>query len=371
MRIFSLLERIGIHVTPNHFYAPVADRRRLAADRELWQRPARLTGIDWDLDAQLAWLEQTCDRHLHEVAGFSFLDDLAERGLEFLYGPIEGQVLHCAIRELAPPRMVEIGSGSSTAIAAAASAANLAEGRRGTEILALDPFASPKLESIDGIEVRRVPAQAIGDEVFGMLADGDLLFIDSTHVLRAGSELPRLYLEAIPSLAPGVIVHIHDIYLPYTFSPWIFEELWDWQESTLLAALLAGNPGLEVLCCQSALFHDRSAELGADPARLRPAAGQQRDPGAGGGRALPGQHLASGGVGASSLRFHAKAEATDNKVVRVRDRKYRRGAAFCRKFRPPVGRKLRANGSSPDPASFTNERPSLGAALREQRPRRR
>jgi hypothetical protein len=98
--------------------------------------------------------------------------------------------------------------------------------------------------------------------VFLRLRPGDLLFIDSTHAVRTGSEVIRLYLEVLPRLRPGVLVHIHDIYLPYPFHPNVLGELFDWQETALLTALLTGNDSLEILTCLSALTVDRPGCLG-------------------------------------------------------------------------------------------------------------
>jgi hypothetical protein len=200
---------------------------------------------------------------LDEVRSFSYLGPLADRGIAFRYGPIEGQVLHCAMRTLAPRLVVEVGSGASTALMADAAAMNAAEGARRSRIVTIDPFGPPALSNLDGVEVIAQPAQSVPESVFAELGDGDLLFIDSTHVVKAGSELGRLYLDVLPGLAPGVTIQIHDIYLPYLYSPWILTELWDWQESFLLAALLVNNPRLEVLCALSALHDARSDELRA------------------------------------------------------------------------------------------------------------
>lgn len=252
-RIFLALERAGVHVLPRHFYSPVADRGWLKQNPELWRRPLAVPAVGRDLEAQLAWLRECCAPYLREVEGFSFLPRLQELGIPFRYGLIEGQVLHCVVRRLAPTRVVEVGGGASTAITAEAVGRNVAEGRAATDITTIDPFAAPELSHLPRVNVLAEPAQAVSGAVFEALEAGDLLFIDSTHAVKAGSELARLYLEVLPALRAGVVVHIHDIYLPYVFSPWVLSDFWDWQESTLLAALLAGNDRFEVLCCQSAL----------------------------------------------------------------------------------------------------------------------
>lgn len=259
---FERLERTRVHVLPAHYYSPVADRTWLRHNESLWRRPATLPGVDWDLDDQLRWLRKACADHVDEVRGFPFLSRLDELGIRFRYGLIEGQVLHCVVRSLAPRRIVEIGGGASTALMSDAVERNVREGRQASEIVAIDPFMPPEVSGLPRVEVRRIPAQDVSAALFADLGEGDLLFIDSSHAVKTGSELHRIYLELLPALPPGVLVHIHDIYLPYLYSPWVLGDFWDWQETALLAALLVHNPRLQVLCCQSALHHAKPAELG-------------------------------------------------------------------------------------------------------------
>ena len=112
-RAFTALDRVGVHVLPKHFYTPVPDHDWLRQNREAWIGRAGLTGVHWDLDQQLEWLTELCAPYYDEVAGLGFFQSLARYGSG--YGPIESQVLHCAIRTWCPPRIVEIGSGTSTA----------------------------------------------------------------------------------------------------------------------------------------------------------------------------------------------------------------------------------------------------------------
>jgi hypothetical protein len=255
--------RLGVHVLPRHFYSPVADRHWLRENAGAWQGPVQPTGVHWDLDAQWAWLAAICEGPLGEVTGFSFLAELEAMKIPFRYGLIEAQVLHCFVRSERPARIVEIGSGASTAIMAAAVARNQAEGLPSASIVSVDPYASGAVEALDGVDVVKVSALEASADLFQSLSAGDLLFIDSSHAVKTGSELARLYLEVIPALAPQVTVHIHDTYLPFLYSPWVLEDLWDWQETTLLLALLTHNDHLEVLCAESALHHDRAEQLKA------------------------------------------------------------------------------------------------------------
>jgi hypothetical protein len=253
-------ERLGVRLQPVHYYSEVPDRRSLRADRSSWARPVVLTGVDWDLDEQLAWLAKVCGPYVHEVEGLDQWRSLGtDRGPG--YGPIESQVLHSVVRSLAPARIVEVGSGVSTVISRWAADRNAADARNATEITCIEPFPREALLALPGVDVVTRPAQEVDAALFERLESGDLLFIDSTHALRTGSELARLYLEVLPRLAPGVVVHIHDIVLPYLFMPDVLDSVFDWQETTLLAALLTGNDGFRVLAAQAALHHERPAEL--------------------------------------------------------------------------------------------------------------
>lgn len=249
-------ERLGVRLQPVHYYSEVPDRAALRSDRTAWTDRVEIAGHDWDLDAQLAWLEHVCAPYVHEVAGLHEWRTLGtDRGPG--YGPLESQVLHAVVRSLAPSRILEIGSGVSTVISRRAADRNAAEGRGETAITCVEPYPRDALRALSGVEVVAERAQVVDAAHFAALGAGDVLFIDSTHALRTGSELARLYLEVLPRLAPGVVVHIHDIVLPYLHMPDVLDNVFDWQESTLLAALLTDNHRLQVLACESLLHHDR------------------------------------------------------------------------------------------------------------------
>lgn len=265
------LERSRLHLLPAHFYSSVPQRRWLRENEELWRRPTELPGLRWRLDEQIDWLARICAApYLNEVRGFGFLRDLDARGIDFRYGAIEAQVLHCTVRTFAPKRIVEIGSGASTAIMSAAVSRTVADGGQASEITTIDPYAPAALRHLPHVSVREIPAQRVPVETVTGLDAGDLLFIDSTHAVKTGSELHRIYLELLPSLPSGVLVHIHDIYLPYQYSPSVLDDIWDWQETALLSALLIGNDRFEVLSCQSALHHARPDALAAVLPDYRP-----------------------------------------------------------------------------------------------------
>lgn len=246
---------------PSHYYTSVPDYSWLRANKKFWQGRASLAGVHWDLDGQLEWLGEVCSPHVPEIECLGWGDFIASSGLGQGYGYIEAQVLHAFVRSERPKTVVEIGSGASTAVMLRASQSNIREGLRGTEIVAVEPFPKPALKGLEGIVHIEEMCQKVPPEVFGGLDAGDLLFIDSSHAVKTGSEVLRIYLEIIPRLEPGVFIHIHDIYLPYLYTRTALSDYFDWQETSLALALLTDNPRLSVLCCQSALHYDRPAEL--------------------------------------------------------------------------------------------------------------
>ena len=179
-------------------------------------------------------------------------------------------MLHCFIRSCAPATVVEIGSGISTACMLRASRINEREGRQKSKIIAVEPFPTPKLREQEEITLIEQICQRVPNSVFNDLKARDLLFIDSSHAVKLGSELLRIYLDIIPNLRPGVFIHVHDIYLPYLYMREALSNYYDWQETSLVLALLKNNARLSVQCCLSALHYDRPKEMAALLTDYRP-----------------------------------------------------------------------------------------------------
>lgn len=260
-KLFLLGDRLGVHILPKHYYTPVPDIHWLKQNQEAWIGPAGFDHVDWDLDRQLAWLEETCAGHYDEVRGWGVYDTVTEQAAGPGYGPIESQVLHCVVRRHRPSRVVEIGSGMSTLCMLHAGELNKRDGERPPEITCIEPFPRAALSARTDILLIGDQVQRVDTAVFRKLQAGDLLFVDSSHSVKVGSELARIYLDIIPNLAPGVLVHIHDINFPYLYPGDALRTYFGWQESTLLLALLTDNPRLRVLASLSALHYDRTDGL--------------------------------------------------------------------------------------------------------------
>jgi hypothetical protein len=179
------------------------------------------------------------------------------------FGEIEGQVLHCFMRRFSPERVIEVGSGVSTLCMLEATRLNQRDGKTASRITCVEPFPSDRLRSRKEVELIPQMCQQVPLSLFDQLNSGDLLFIDSSHAVKIGSDVLRIYLEIIPRLRPGVFIHIHDIYLPYAYPRTVFTRPWWWQETAMLIALLVNNAKLRVLACESALHYDYPQELQA------------------------------------------------------------------------------------------------------------
>jgi hypothetical protein len=271
-KLFFVLDRLGLHVLPKHYYTPLPDYRWLAENKPAWMGRAPLVGVVWDLQQQLDWLDRICRPYYGEVAGLEFYRGVLASDVGPGFGEVESQVLHCFLRAVAPSRVVEIGSGASTACLIHAAEMNRREGRAGARITCVEPFpkkAFRRVESVRHIEQR---CQAVPAAVFAELGPGDLLFVDSSHAVKVGSDVLRIYLDIIPRLAPGVYIHIHDVYLPYLYPRDALTAYFGSQETSLLLGLLTNNARLSVLACLSALHYDRPLALAALLGDYRPQA---------------------------------------------------------------------------------------------------
>ncbi len=243
-RSFRAWSSRGVLPLPFHYYFPVFDPDGLPSST--WSRESGLAGIDLQLQRQLALLEKF--RYADELARFPRDGDHTAGYcyLNGMFGPGDAEVLYSVLRHFKPRRVIEIGSGSSTYLAKAALDRNRAEGHK-AEHICIEPYSAPWLENL-GVTVVREPVEKIDIQLFHELGSNDVLFIDSSHVLRTGGDVQFEYLEILPRLNPGVLVHIHDIFLPYEYPlSWIRDQKLFWTEQYLVQAFLAFNSEFEVL----------------------------------------------------------------------------------------------------------------------------
>jgi hypothetical protein len=251
-RYFPLWEARGYHVTPVHFYEPIPDTRTLT--EKLWSAQSCMVGIELNEQAQLQLLSTFVHRFRGEYDRFPraatrvpheyYLDN-------GFFGSVDGEILYCVVRHFRPRRIVEIGAGYSTYVTAQAIRKNQTDDHAyECELVAVEPNPNPILErGFPGLS--RLLHQRVQDtplSEFERLTMNDVLSIDSSHVLTVGSDVHYEFLEIIPRLQRGVIVHVHDILLPAEYKRrTVLEKYRFWTEQYLLQAFLTFNDSFEIL----------------------------------------------------------------------------------------------------------------------------
>ena len=260
--IFRLWERHGFHVTPVHFYQPIPDTRSLPDT--LWNQPSKLVGIDMNDATQLDLLRNQFPKFRHEYDRFP-AEATGEPGRFYfnngLFDGTDALVAYCMIRHFQPRLIIEVGSGFSSLVAAEAIAKNKNSGLICIEPFPLD-FLRQGFRGLHSLIEKKV--EDIGLEFFSQLESGDILFIDSSHTVKIGGDVNYLFLEVLPRLKPGVIVHVHDIFLPFDYRrDWVTDELRFWTEQYLLQSFLSFNSEFEVLMANAYLGHRHMEDLKA------------------------------------------------------------------------------------------------------------
>lgn len=166
------------------------------------------------------------------------------------YGPVDAEILYAMIRHDLPGQVVEFGSGASSHVIAAAAAKNFAEGAPlAHRIYDPYPFTASPMGGVQSATVSELRAEDLdAASVADQIDPGDILFVDTTHTVRTGGDVTWLFLELLPRLQVGVLVHVHDVFLPYEYPrSWVVEERHAWAEQYLLHAILMFSGAFEVV----------------------------------------------------------------------------------------------------------------------------
>lgn len=265
---------LGVGVLPirRHYYEPFAhpDDLRNPLDRE-----RLLPGIDWNVSEQLEVLSRLrFEGELEDLSAAPARGEFRLNNGSFESG--DAEYLYQIIRLTKPRRIFEIGSGQSTLMARRAIRRNEQEssGYRCKHVC-VEPFEAPWLEEI-GVIALRSRVEDLDVQMFSELEAGDLLFIDSSHVIRPQGDVITEYLEILPILKAGTIVHIHDIFSPRDYlREWVSDRLWLWNEQYLLEAFLTENESWKVIGALNFLRHRHFDEL----KRACPYLNRNREPG--------------------------------------------------------------------------------------------
>ena len=246
--VFRTAEKyLGIHITPVHFYSPVPTLREIdpAASASIHECP----GLDFQVDAQLRALRETFPRYTAEYT------PLANSGL----ARVDAFALYALLRAHKPRVVVEVGAGESTKVILAALQRNHADGVSG-RLTSIDPYPQPYLAALaaPGFQVLASKVQEVPDSVF---ADADVLFIDSSHVTKFGSDVNHEILRLVPRVKVGALVHWHDIMIPQDYPmSWLNKGTF-WNESYMVHAFMLFNDAFKTRWAARSMQVTHAGEL--------------------------------------------------------------------------------------------------------------
>jgi hypothetical protein len=241
--LLEIGQHFGFNILPCHFYSEIPNFKELRRN-EYWKKPRSMIGVHGtDIESQFAFIKECCCEDLIERQRKGDIYDYCrnENG-EPGFGPAEADFLYCFIYTKRPNRIIQVGAGLSTAVMLLASE----ESHYKPEIICVDPYPNKFLEKSDRAnKIRLIPrkVQLVDLEMLTELGSNGLLFIDSTHTVKPGSDVNYLILEVLPRLKEGIWVHFHDIYFPFDYSRDILGGgLFFSNESVFLHTFLIDNP---------------------------------------------------------------------------------------------------------------------------------
>lgn len=244
------LRRLQGFVPPAHFYSPIPDFEAASewASAAFDSAGSKVSGVELNEDAQLALVESF-------VPYYGNMDFSAGKqpGVRYhydnpAYSYSDAIMLHCMIRHARPARIIEIGSGYSSCMMLDTNELYFEDK---IDLTFIEPYPELLVSLLEDTDLNRVrilqtPVQEVGLAEFSRLQANDILFIDSTHVSRTGSDVNRIFFDILPVLAEGVYVHFHDIFFPFEYPPEWLKEGRAWNEAYMLRTFLQFNSGFEV-----------------------------------------------------------------------------------------------------------------------------
>jgi hypothetical protein len=249
----STLQASGVLPLIDHYYEPMFKTAGLKSLRE----PRSLPGIDLRVAEQKALLAQFTDIAPLLIMPRDRVDDINYfiDNQSFISG--DAEIWFHMVRHFRPRRIIEIGSGHSTRLARMAiTLTKQTTPDYACEHICIEPYEAPWLEQ-SGATIVRQRVEDVDLTLFDTLGENDILFIDSSHIIRPQGDVLVEYLEIIPRLKSGVIVHVHDIFSPRDYlDSWVHEDLLLWNEQYLLEAYLSENESVEVLLGVNMMMHE-------------------------------------------------------------------------------------------------------------------
>jgi len=245
----ALFLKLGMYPVVDHYYDPLFDYRKL-------RKHQPKDRFDFNVENQLSLLSKFSFR---EELNVMPLKSPGGQSLQYYYengsfGPGDAEFYYSIIRLIKPKKIIEVGSGFSTRVAIAAVQENTrADLGYACEITCIEPYEMPWLERTD-VNLLRTKVEELSPEFFDSLEDGDILFIDSSHIIRPGGDVVTIILDLLPRLKKGVYIHFHDIFIPDDYPlTWLKDDFRMWNEQYLLEAFMTNNNLFEVICMMNFL----------------------------------------------------------------------------------------------------------------------
>jgi hypothetical protein len=246
----EVVDRWGYHIRPIHYYEPIPDFSAITSEQ--LERRREFRSIDFRWDEQLRLLRElvTYRDELPELSNTDFQNDY--------FNGLDAAVYYSLIRHLKPQRVIEIGSGYSTRIAHKALTRNAAGGTL--------TCIEPNTERLNGarlnVELIQRRVEEIDVDFFSQLDANDILFIDSSHTVKFGSDVCYEFLDVLPVLRPGVWVHVHDVFFPHDYpAEWVLKRRLALNEQYLLEAFLSFNREFQVALANHWLTLDHASSV--------------------------------------------------------------------------------------------------------------
>lgn len=269
--LFGIFESWGVHIVGNHFYEPIPATKEIRSFyREDLRMPAGHYANAKEWEAIFSdWINSFGSECLAEAQKFGYDPE------GFFFRPADALVWYCLLRSRKPAVVIEVGQGDSTRIALAALSRNIRDTGSSPQFISIDPYdrLSETARNIPGLifENKQDRIQNIDPQwLLEKLGNGgdSILFVDSSHVYKPGSDVEYLQREIYPSLPPGSLLHVHDILLPFRWpKEWLLGPHWFWNEQDFLEAFLTFNNELSTalplyfLSKESSVFRQSVAEL--------------------------------------------------------------------------------------------------------------
>ena len=260
-RVRKCMELIGYNVAlKSDYYSPLTSAAELRSTVHRWNRPSALNAVRYDIEKMKNELSDLLSQFLDEFSAIPPYKQLQQIGFGPGYTAVDALTLYMMIRHLKPRRYIEVGAGLSTYYCSLAAERNAAEGRP-VLITCIEPNPYENLFQIRGITVIPTKVQYVELSVFQQLEADDVLFIDSSHVVKIDGDVPFLYLEVLPVLKVGTVVHVHDVPFPYNtpYPPelWVLGDGWtmQWNEAMLVQAFLCFNSAYRIVMSTPLIRH--------------------------------------------------------------------------------------------------------------------